>query len=92
MLFLLSFVATTLAAMLAFAQARKFVTGRLRYVDAVQKPIAPWLAGIATAVVLLPLMAIIPIVGAGTALSLGFAVGAGVASGARDIRGRLTGY
>jgi hypothetical protein len=92
MLVLLSFVATTLAAMLAFTQARKFVAGRLRYVDAVQKPIAPWLAGIATAVLLLPLMAILPLVGAGTALSLGFAVGAGVASGARDIRGRISGY
>ena len=89
---LLSFAATAIAATLAYAQARKFVIGRLRYVYAVQKPMAPIIAGVVTAVVLLPLVAVMPLVGAGTALSVGFAVGAGVAAGAREVRGRISGY
>ena len=65
---------------------RRFVRGRLRYVDAVQKAIAPWLAGGATLLIAAPLAALLPIVGVGTALTAALAVGTGVAGGARDIR------
>ncbi|MDB4879020.1 MAG: hypothetical protein JWL60_466 [Gemmatimonadetes bacterium] len=88
-LILLSFAITTVVAIVAYAQARAFVTRRLRYVDAVQKPFAPWLAGIGAAVVAMPLVALIPLLGIGTALSFGFAIGAGVAAGAREVRGSL---
>ena len=92
MFFILSFAVSTVLAILAYAQARSFVTRRLRYVDAVQSKLAPIIAGVAVAVVCLPLVAFIPFVGAGTALSLGLAVGAGVAAGARQVRHKLPGY
>ncbi len=92
MWFLLSFLASTVLAILAYAQARNFVTRRLRYVDAVQSAIAPWIAGAAVAVICLPIVAFLPLVGIGTALTLGLAVGAGVAAGAREVRHKLPGY
>ncbi|MDB4913209.1 MAG: hypothetical protein JWM95_853 [Gemmatimonadetes bacterium] len=96
---ILSFAASTVLAILAYAQARNFVTRRLRYVDAVQSTIAPFIAGIGAAVISLPvvsLLGVIPIIGSivgfGTALTLGLAVGTGVAAGVRDIRNKLPGY
>ena len=91
MFVLLSFIAGTLLAMVGYAQARAFVTTRLRYVDAVHTAIAPFIAGIGAALVALPVMALLPYLGAGTALSFGVAVGAGVASGSREVRRRLPG-
>ena len=89
---ILSVLASFAIATLAYAQARNFVTRRLRYVDAVQSALAPFVAGIAAGVVALPIMAILPLVGAGTAVSLGLAVGLGVAAGAREVRGTLPRY
>lgn len=65
---------------------RRFVRDRLRYVDAARKAIAPWVAGGAAALVAAPVVALLPIVGTGTALTVGLAVGFGVANGARDIK------
>ena len=90
--FILSFAASTVVAILAYAQARSFVTRRLRYVDAVQSTFAPFVAGAAAALIALPIVALIPLVGVGTALTLGLAVGAGVAAGAREVRHKLPGY
>ena len=59
---------------------------RLRYVDKVQTPIAPWVAGLAVALVSLPIAAFLPLVGVGTAIILGASVGAAVAHGVRDIK------
>ena len=70
MWFILSFAASTILAILAYAQAKNFVTRRLRYVDAVQSALAPIIAGVAVAVVALPLVAFLPLVGVGTALGL----------------------
>ena len=92
MWFLLSFLASSVLAILAYAQARSFVTRRLRYVDAVQSALAPIVAGVAVCVIALPLVAFIPLVGVGTALTLGLAVGAGVAAGAREVKHKLPGY
>ncbi len=91
-MFILGFLASTAIAMVAYAQSRNFVTRRLRYVDAVQSAFAPWVAGAAAAVIALPLVAFLPILGVGTALTLGLSVGLGVASGARDVRHHLPGY
>lgn len=63
-----------------FAVTRNFVRRRLRFVDAVQRPSAPLLAGAAAAVALLP-VTILPAVGLGTAVALGVGVAGGVASG-----------
>ena len=90
--FILRFAASTVVAILAYAQARSFVTRRLRYVDAVQSTLAPFLAGAAAALIALPIVALLPLVGVGTALTLGLAVGAGVAAGAREVRRKLPGY
>lgn len=92
MWFILSFAASLILAILAYMQAKNFVTRRLRYVDAVQSALAPIVAGVAVAVIALPLVAFLPLVGVGTALSLGLAVGAGVAAGARAVRHKLPGY
>jgi hypothetical protein len=89
---ILGFLLTFAAATVAYAGARNFVTRRLRYVDAVQNTLAPFIAGIAAAVIALPLVAIVPILGTGTALSVGLAVGLGVAAGAREVRGTLPRY
>jgi hypothetical protein len=63
-----------------FIVSRNFVRRRLRYVDAMQKPAVPLLAGAAVAVVALP-VALLPIVTVGTAVALGVGVAGGVASG-----------
>jgi hypothetical protein len=89
---ILSFAASIILAILAYAQAKNFVTRRLRYVDAVQSALAPIVAGVVVAVIALPLVAILPLVGVGTALSLGLAVGAGVKAGAREVKHKLPVY
>jgi hypothetical protein len=92
MLFILGFVVSAVVAVVAYAQSRNFVTRRLRYVDAVQSSLAPFVAGACAAVIALPIVAFLPLVGFGTALTLGLAVGAGVATGARQVRHKLPGY
>jgi hypothetical protein len=82
----LSLIVTGAAVLVGYVQSRYFVRTRLRYVDAVQKGGAPLGAGVLAAVVAIPLVAILPIVGVGTALFFGASVGLGVAAGAKDIR------
>lgn len=77
----------TLAAIVAgYASARRFVRDKLRFVDAAQRRLAPWIAGAGTAIVTAPVTALLPVIGLGTAIGLGVAVGFGVAAGARDVR------
>jgi hypothetical protein len=83
---LIGFAVTGAATVLGYMQSRRFVRTRLRYVDAIQRRLAPWLAGIGAALIATPLVWILPVVGVGTALLFGAAVGAGVAHGARDVR------
>jgi len=63
-----------------FIMTREFVRRRLRFVDAVQRPSVPLIAGAAAAVVALPLT-LLPIVTVGTAVAFGIGVAGGVASG-----------
>lgn len=83
---LLSFAIAAVLAIVLHGSTRKFVRNRLRYVDAVQKGVAPWLAGGAVFLVGSLLAGLLPLVGLGTALTAGLAVGSGVAAGARDIK------
>ena len=69
-----------------YFQARGWVRRRLRYVDGVQHPLVPIVAGTLAAVVAAPIVWLLPWVGLGTALLLGGGVGVGVLHGARDIR------
>lgn len=83
---LLGLAATIAAAGMGYIQSRRFMRGRLRFVDAAQKPVAPWIAGAAASVLALPVVALLPVVGTGTALIFGASVAAGVVQGKRDVR------
>ncbi|HEX9581182.1 MAG TPA: hypothetical protein VF970_08780, partial [Gemmatimonadales bacterium] len=67
-----------------YLTSRRFVRQRLRFVDAVKKPVAPVVAGAVAALVAAPVVALLPVVGVGTAVAFGVGIGAGVARGARD--------
>jgi hypothetical protein len=89
MLTLISIALSIVATGAAFRWARNVMTRRLRYVDAAQSRFAPLVAGVVTAVILLPVtwLPLIGLVaGAGTAIAVGIGVGLGVASASRDIR------
>lgn len=74
-------LAVTAAALIGgYIVSRSFVRRRLRYVDAIQKPSAPLIAGVAAAAVVLPVAAL-PIITVGTAVAFGVGVASGVASG-----------
>lgn len=64
--------------------SRKFVGKRLRYTTLVEKPMIGLWAGVATTIVAAPIVALLPIVGAGTAIAAGLGVGTGVALGVGD--------
>ena len=83
---LISFAIAFVAAGIGYREARSFVRRKLRFVDAVQSPMAPILAGAGAALLGSVVVALLPIVGIGTALSFGISVGLGVAAGARDVR------
>lgn len=83
---LLAFAATVAAAAFGYITARRFVRDKLKYVDSAQTFRAPIIAGLVAWAIALPLTWILPLVGGGTALLFGVAVGVGVRSGARDIR------
>lgn len=89
MLELIGFALSLAAVIIGFTQAKEFVARRLRYVDAARGPFAPIVAGIGAALIALPIVALIPLVGTGTALVFGLSVAAGVAAGAKEIRRSL---
>lgn len=78
------------AAVVGYVQSRRFVSRRLRYVDAIQSPAAPFVAGAAAVVVAAPVVWALPIVGGGTALIFGIATAAGTRAGVKRIRGLLS--
>jgi ABC-type Co2+ transport system permease subunit len=65
--------------------ARRFVSRRLRFVDAVQSRFAPLFAAVIGALAILPLTAL-PLVTFTTAMIFGIGAGLGTASGARLLR------
>ncbi len=65
-------------------KSRKFVGQRLRYTSFVEKPAVGLFAGVGVMVVMAPVVALLPIVGAGTAIAVGAGVGTGVALGVKD--------
>jgi len=77
---MIGLIVTAAALVGGFVIARDFVRRRLRFVDAIQKPSAPFIAGVAVAAVALPI-ALLPVVTVGTAVALGVGVAGGVASG-----------
>lgn len=73
----------------AFVQSRSYVRRRLQFVEGVQSPVAPLIAGGAALALAAPVAWLLPGIGAGSALLFGAAVGLGVSRGARDVRKRL---
>jgi hypothetical protein len=86
MLELIALAATSTAGVVGYWKSRDFVHTRLRYVDRVQKAGTPLIAGAVAAVVALPVVAVVPLIGAGTAMVFGAAVGLGTRAGAYRIR------
>lgn len=91
MLDIIFWAGTGAAALFGYLKSREFVRERLRFVDAAHKPTAPVIAGAAAALAAAPVVWILPVVGAPTALIFGFSVGWGVHHGSRDTRKRLPG-
>ena len=83
---LLAFLIALTAGAVGYAQARRFVSSRLRFVDAAQNRLMPILAGIGAALLAMPVVLLLPFIGGGTAIALGLGVGAGAAVGAKDVR------
>ena len=67
-------------------RARSFVGRRLRFTSFVEKPSLGVVAGVAATVVAVPVVAVIPVIGVGTALVFGAGVGTGAALGAKDAK------
>lgn len=81
----LALLLTATAGFAGYLGARNFVRRRLRFVDAVQSPWAPWIAGACGGILFSPLT-LLPLLGATTAVIFGLGIGLGTASGVRAIR------
>jgi hypothetical protein len=82
--------AAAAAAGVGYLRSRSFVTRRLRYVDAVRSPAAPFVAGAAATALAAPVVWVLPIVGAGTAIVFGIATAVGTRAGVRQIRSPIS--
>jgi hypothetical protein len=83
--FVIALVVAGAAAFYGHTRSRDFSRRRLRYTRVAEMPgIVGVLAGVGTALLAAPVVAFLPIVGAGTAMALGAGVGTGVAMGSRD--------
>jgi hypothetical protein len=90
MLELIAIAIAGVAGIGGYLKARQFVRDRLRFVDAARHRAAPIVSGSVAALVAAPIVWLLPVVGAGTAVMLGIGIGVGVHKGARDIaRGEL---
>ena len=65
-------------------KSRRFVGRRLRYTTIVEKPALGLWAGVGATVLAAPVVAVLPFVGAGTAIAIGAGIGTGVALGVKD--------
>ena len=79
------FFVTLAAGLIGYLLARRFVSRRLRFVDAVQSRFAPLVAGLTATIVTSPLT-LLPTITLATAMVFGIGTGLGTASGARLIR------
>jgi hypothetical protein len=67
-------------------KSKDFVKRRLRFTSLVERPGVGLMAGAAAALVAAPVVAILPVVGAGTAIAFGAGVGTGVHVGVRQAK------
>ncbi len=83
---LVGLVVTVAGTIFAFGLAREYVRNRLRFVDAVRHPLAPWITWIAATVILLPIVWILPLIGPTTAVLIGAGAGLGTSSGIKALK------
>ena len=83
---MLELIVAGVAGVAGHMKSRDFVHRRLRFTNLIEKPALGLAAGVATTIVAAPLVAVLPLVGAGTAIALGAGVGTGVAIGAARAR------
>jgi len=83
---MLEFIAAGVIGVYGHVKSRKFVGRRLRYTNLVEKPLLGLWAGVGATVLAAPLVAVLPIVGAGTAIAIGAGIGTGVALGVHDTK------
>ena len=74
------------AGIVGHMRTRKFVGRRLRFTSLVEKPYLGVAVGVTATVVASPLVAVLPVVGVGTAIVFGTGVGTGAALGAKDAK------
>jgi hypothetical protein len=68
-----------------FLVARSFVRSRLRFVDGIYSPVAPWLAGLGAALIAWPIAAL-PLITTTTTTIFGLGAGLGTASGVKALK------
>lgn len=75
-------------ALYGYIKSRQFVRRKLRFVDAIQNPVVPVAAGLATgiAAAALSMVPLMPIITVGTGVLVGLGVGTGVLHGSRDVK------
>ena len=73
------------AGVIGFLLARGFVRNRLRFVDAVYSPAAPWFAGLWAALVAWP-AALLPLITGTTAVVFGVGAGLGTRSAVKTLK------
>ncbi len=79
---ILALVIASLAAWFGYSRTRDWSSHRLRYTRVAERPVAAgFVVGVGTSLLAAPVVALAPIVGAGTALALGVGVGTGLVRG-----------
>ena len=71
---------------ISYIKIRDFVSERLRFVDAAQRPATPWIAGIAAAFAASIIVPFLPILGGGTAIVFGIVTGTAVRNGQKQVK------
>jgi len=74
-----------IAAVGGYLLARRFVRRRLRFVDAVYSPFAPWVAGLIAALIATP-VTLLPFITGTAAALFGVGTGLGTASGVKALK------
>ncbi len=75
-----------IAGAVGYVRLRDFVCSRLRFVDSVQRRSTPWVAGAGAALIALPVVGLLPILGPLTVIVSGVVVGTAVRSGQKQIK------
>lgn len=83
---MINFIVAAVAGLFLFGFAREYVRNRLRFVDAVKNPLAPWLVGLGVLIVAMPVAGFLPFIYGSAAIAAGAGAGLGTASGVKALR------